>query len=264
MRIRAAVLTVAALAATLWFPPQKAFASGRDEVTTSPPGRDKSPMRDAEARLNKAQFNNVKVDVEDGVATLTGSVDLFEYKKDAENRVRKAKSIKATRNLINVAGKDIADDKLQERLVDRLSYDRVGYGNVFNAISVNVNGGTVTLDGHARTYMDRDSALALVATTPGVLEMVDSIEVDPVSLMDDDIRIRVARAVYGDSALRKYSINPAKPIRISVQDGKVSLYGMVDNEMDANIALIRANGVSGVFAVNNQLQVAGNTSEKLN
>ena len=83
-------------------------------------------------------------------------------------------------------------------------------------------------------------------------------------MMDDEIRVKVARAVYGDSALRKYAIDPAKPIRISVQDGNVSLYGSVDNRMDANIAYLRANGVSGVFKVSNYLQVPGESSEKLN
>ncbi len=264
MHLRAATLAVAALAGTLYLAPLPVSASARHEATGSPPAQDSPPSRDAEARLNKSQFNNVTVAVEKGIATLSGTVDLYQYKVDAEKRALKAKGVKAVRNLISVSGPSIADEKLQEQLVDRLSYDRVGFGNVFNAVSVRVNGGVVYLDGHARTYVDRASAVALVSTTPGVFDLVESIDVDPVSIMDDEIRIKVARAVYGDSVLRKYAIDPAKPIRISVQGGNVSLYGSVDNKMDADIAYMRANGVSGVFNVSSYLQVPGESTEKVN
>ncbi len=264
IRIRAAILALAALAGTFFLAPLPASASARNEATGSPPAQDPISARDAEARLNKSPFNKVSVTVEKGIATLDGTVDLYQYKIDAEKRALKAKGVTAVRNLIRVDGPGIADEKLQEQLVDRLSYDRVGFGNVFNAVSVRVSGGVVYLDGHARTYVDRASAVALVSTTPGVLDLVESVDVDPVSIMDDGIRIKVARAVYGDSALRKYAIDPARPIRISVQDGKVSLYGSVDNRMDADIAYMRANGVSGVFKVSSFLQVPGDASERAN
>ena len=256
MRFRAVTLGVAALATAIAMP-RVALAIDRAEITASPPGSNSISDRDAEARLNKPHFGNVTVTVEDGIAILTGTVDLYQYKADAERRVLKATGIKAARNLIVVNGADVSDPALHEQLVDRLAYDRVGFGNMFNAIGVSVDRGVVTLDGHARTYVDRASALALVSTTPGVLDVVDSIEVDPVSPLDDEIRIRVARAVYGDSALRKYMIDPAKPIRISVQRGNVSLYGTVNNRMDAQIALFRANSVPGIFSVNSYLQVPG-------
>lgn len=262
VRYRGAAFAVALLAGTLWAIPPIAFAAERNEATTSPPAQDQVSRRDAEARLNKQQFNNVKVNVRDGIATLDGTVELYEYKADAEKRVSRAKAVTATRNLISVARREIADSALQQELVDRLSYDRVGFGNVFNAVGVKVEGGVAFLNGHARTYMDRDSAVALVATTPGVRDIVDSIEVDPVSILDDEIRIRVARAVYGDSSLQKYAIDPAKPIRISVQGGKVSLYGAVNNRADADIAFMRANAVPGVFGVTSHLNVAGETPER--
>jgi osmotically-inducible protein OsmY len=72
----------------------------------------------------------------------------------------------------------------------------------------------------------------------------------------------VARAVYGNSVLNKYAIDPAKPIRISVQNGHVELYGVVDSDTDKNIAFIQANSVPGVFSVKNYLQVANQSSEK--
>ena len=70
------------------------------------------------------------------------------------------------RNLIEVAGPSISDKELKAKLAEKLAYDRVGYGNTFNAITISVENGVVTLGGHARTYVDRDSALALVCHHP--------------------------------------------------------------------------------------------------
>ena len=71
----------------------------------------------------------------------------------------------------------------------------------------------------------------------------------------------VARAIYGYPSLNKYAIDPAKPIRISVQNGHVALYGMVDSRPTKTRPYIRANGVPGVFSVKNYLQVAGQPGE---
>ena len=217
---------------------------------------------DVQGKLNKSQFKDVKVSVDsNGIATLTGTVNLYEYKRDAANRVRKAKNVTAVRNDIQVAGPSTSDEELKKKLGEKLTYDRVGYGNAFNAISLNVENGVVTLGGHARTDVDKDSAVALVSTYPGVKDVVDDIEVDPTSIMDDQTRLAIARAVYGYPSLNKYSIDPAKPIRISVQNGHVELYGVVDSKADKDAAYLRANSVPGVFSVKNYLQVAGQQSE---
>ena len=212
--------------------------------------------------LNKKQFKDVHVAVDNGVATLTGTVDLYEYKADAGKHALHVKGVTAVRNQIEVAGGNVSDKELQSKLLEKLQYDRVGYGNVFDAISLNVQNGVVTLAGHAKDYPDRDSAVALVSTYPGVKDVTDEIQVDPVSPMDWQTRMAVARAVYGYPSLNKYAIDPAKPIRISVQNGNVELYGMVDSQADKDTAFIRANGVAGVFSVKNYLQVANQPAEK--
>jgi osmotically-inducible protein OsmY len=226
-------------------------------------GTQDSPENAAAAgRLNKSQFKDVKVSVDNGIATLTGSVSLYEYKADAEKRVRKAKGVTAVRNLVEVAGPNVADSELKAKLSEKLAYDRVGYGNTFNAITLNVENGVATLGGHVRTDVDKDSAVSLVSTYPGVKDVVDEIEVDPVSIMDDQTRMQVARAIYGYPTLNKYAIDPAKPIRISVQNGNVELYGVVDSQADKDVAGLRANGVPGIFSVKNYIQVAGQPAEK--
>jgi osmotically-inducible protein OsmY len=205
--------------------------------------------------LNKKQYQNVKVTVNNGTATLTGTVDLYIYKAEAVNRVKKVNGIAAVHDLIDVAGPTIPDQVLQDKLQEKLAYDRVFYGNAFNAISLGVQNGVVTLGGHALSLNSRDSALGLVSTYPGVKGLVDEMQVDPVSFIDNGIRLRVYRAIYGYPVFTKYAINPVKPIRISVQNGNVELYGSVDSQADKDVASLRANTVPGVFSVKNFLQV---------
>ncbi len=90
---------------------------------------------------------------------------------------------------------------------------------------------------------------------PGVNDVVDNIKVLPVSGFDDRIRISAVRAIYRDPVLGRYASDPAKPIRIVVDNGKLSLYGTVATAMDKQIAGIRANQVFGVFSVQNNLEV---------
>ena len=116
--------------------------------------------------------------------------------------------------------------------------------------------GVVTVGGDVRDYPSRDSALAIVETTSGVKDVIDEINVLPTSNFDDDLRIRVARAIYGQATMRKYAMVPQKPIRIIVDNGHITLYGVVDNKMDKQIAETQARAVSGAFSVENKLVVA--------
>lgn len=259
-------LMAAAIAGVLLGLPQVSLAAAPalalpSSATALPQENSTDASDAAAARLNKKQFHNVKVTVENGIATLTGSVDLFEYKADAEKHVRHAKGVTAVRNMIEVAGPNVADQELRTKLLEKLSYDRVGYGNQFNAISLSVENGVVTLGGHARTDVDKDSAVALVSTYPGVKDVIVDTEVDPTSGMDDQTRLAVARAIYGYPSLNKYAIDPVKPIRIAVQNGNVELYGVVDTQSDKDVAFLRANGVPGIFSVKNYLQVANQPTE---
>ena len=262
-----AVLTAAVLAGSLLSLPQISFAMAGNAGASAVGAEDHSDATSAaKAKLDKQQFKNVQVTVDsNGIATLTGAVNLYEYSADAQKRVSKVKGVTAVRNQIEVAGPAVSDQELESKLREKLMYDRVGYGTTpFNAITLTVQNGVATLGGHAYGYVDRDSALALVSTYPGVKDVVNEIEVDPTSIMDDQSRMQVARAIYGYPSLNKYSIDPAKPIRISVQNGHVELYGTVDSQADKDTAFIRANGVPGIFSVKNYLQVAGQTTESKN
>jgi osmotically-inducible protein OsmY len=204
----------------------------------------------------KGEFRNVQASVEDGIVTLRGNVDIYQQKLDATRKIRKTQNVQGVRNLIVVNGKTVSDADLAAQLDRKLYYDRMGYDIAFNFVTASVENGVVTLNGETRTEVDRDSALALVDTTPGVKDVVNNAKVAPVSFFDDDIRIRALRAIYRDPVLSRYAIDPAKPIRIVVENGKLSLYGTVATSMDKQIAGIRANQVFGAFTVQNNLAVA--------
>jgi hyperosmotically inducible periplasmic protein len=213
--------------------------------------------------LDNKRFSNVKASVKNGVVTLTGTVDLYSAKVDADNRAHHRKNVKGVENEIQVAGPTVDDVTLRDKLAEKLAYDRVGYGTTaFNAFTISVLKGAVTLGGTAYGPSDKDSAISLVENYPGVKDVIDNVEVAPVSIMDDKIRLAEARAIYGFPQLNKYAIDPAKPIRITVVNGNVTLSGVVDSEADKDVANIRANGVAGVFKVVNNLEVVGPTAEK--
>ena len=130
------------------------------------------------------------------------------------------------------------------------------YLGVFDNLAFKVDGYDVTLTGQVTRPLLKSDAEYAVKRIEGVEHIDNQIEVQPVSAYDDRLRIRLFHAVYDYAPLQKYALGVNKPIRIIVQNGHVYLEGIVDNEGDKNIAGIRANGVSDVFSVTNNLEIA--------
>ena len=200
------------------------------------------------------KFSGVQTGVEDGIVTLRGAVPTYQDKLNAAKKIRKDEHVSGVRNLLQVSS-TATDAQLQKAIGKRLSFDPSVNDNVFDAVTLGVNNGVVTIGGEVRIPSDRDYALSAVANTPGVKDVIDQIRVSPPSIMDDQLRVRLYRAIYGDPVLTKYAINPDKPIRIVVDNGRVALYGVVDSRMDKQVAGMRANQVFGAFSVTNNLQV---------
>jgi osmotically-inducible protein OsmY len=218
--------------------------------------------RVAQKLAAKRQFQNITSDVADGIVTLTGTVDLYQRKIDAAKLARKTAEVQGVRNLIGVAGSNVPDGQLEQKLARKLNYVRVGYDNAFDYFALGVKDGVVTVEGQDRTGVGRDEALADIYNQPGVKDVIDNITIEPVSMFDDGLRLRAARAIYRDPVLSKYAIDPAKPIRIIVDNGHVTLYGSVDSAMDKQVAGIRANQLFGAFSVENKLVVENSRSSK--
>ena len=132
----------------------------------------------------------------------------------------------------------------------------IPYYNVFDDLGFQVNGTTVTLVGQVTQPVVKDDAGRAVKRVEGVTNVINNIEVLPLSPNDDSIRRGVYRAIYGDPMLStRYGFQALPSIHIIVKNGDVRLEGVVANEMDRNVAGIRANGVPGAFHVTNDLKV---------
>jgi hyperosmotically inducible protein len=147
-----------------------------------------------------------------------------------------------------------AEERLQKEvrhqllLLPRLS--------VFDNLAYKVEGYKVTLVGQVTDPVEKSDAENAVKHVEGVEQVDNQIEVLPLSPMDNDLRRKLYVAIYGYPGFEKYAMPVVKPIRIIVKNGHVTLEGVVDSEADKNVAGLRANGVSGVFSVTNNLQVA--------
>jgi hyperosmotically inducible periplasmic protein len=153
--------------------------------------------------------------------------------------------------------RDQPSARSQERITREVRHEllMLPYFGVFDNIAYKVDGGTVTLLGQVVRPVTKSDAENSVKHIEGVDKVDNQIEILPPSPIDEGLRRRLFRAIYGYPPLEKYALGVQKPIRIIVKNGRVSLEGVVDNDSDKNLVGIRANGVPGIFAVTNNLQV---------
>jgi hyperosmotically inducible protein len=144
-----------------------------------------------------------------------------------------------------------------DRLARQVRHELVmlPYYGVFDNLAFRVEGSTVTLMGQVTRPTLKSSAENVVKDVEGVQKVNNEIKVLPLSPNDDRIRLAVYRAVYGHNQLNRYALQAVPSIHIIVENGNVTLEGVVANEGDKNVANIQANGVSGVFSVTNNLRV---------
>ncbi len=221
---------------------------------TNATGRDDAAIQaSVEHQLQKkSELRGVQAAVTDGVVTLQGSVDSYKTKLEAEKAARKADHVASVRDMIQVNAPEVSDAALQEQIAKKLRYENTTFTNVFDAYMVGVKDGVVTIAGEAYSPYDKKLALDDIANTKGVRGVIDQVKVSPTSIFDDEIRMRLVRAIYGSVGPR-YAIDPQAPIRIVVNNGHVGLYGVVDSDVDRTMAMMRARSVFGVYDVQNHL-----------
>ena len=150
----------------------------------------------------------------------------------------------------NLAAKETT---LNEKV--RHELNMLPYLGVFDAINYEINGHTVILTGAVHyPALSLDAARAVKAI-PGIEAVDNQLEVLPLSHFDDQIRVAAWRAIYSWPTMSRVSTMPVPPVRILVKNGVITLVGVVPTKADKDVLNIRANSVSGVFAVNNNLTV---------
>jgi hyperosmotically inducible periplasmic protein len=139
------------------------------------------------------------------------------------------------------------------------------YYSVFDWLQAQVRpDGTVVLMGEVTRPTVKDDAEKRIRDLESATRVVDNIEVLPLSPMDDQIRLAEYRSIFSyDSALFRYATQSVPPIHIIVKNGHVTLKGIVASQSDSDLANIKANQVSGVFSVKNELQIEGRVDEKI-
>jgi len=133
--------------------------------------------------------------------------------------------------------------------------------SIWDNINLRVHDGTVELLGQVNQPYKKQDLQRLVQHVKGVQGVANRIEVLPTSFFDDQLRAQVARSIYRDSVLSRYAIQPVPPIHIIVDNGHVTLEGVVNNDMEKNVAGIRASQSMSFGAVTNNLRVE-NPSKK--
>ena len=152
----------------------------------------------------------------------------------------------------------VLSQKSYDRIVKEVRHELVmlPFYGVFDNLSYKVDpDGTVTLFGQVVNPTLKSDAENAVKHIEGVEKVVNNIEVLPTSMNDDHIRRAAYRAIYANSALSEYQLRAVPPIHIIVNNGRITLEGVVARQMDKQIAGMQANSVHGVFSVTNNLVV---------
>jgi hyperosmotically inducible protein len=133
---------------------------------------------------------------------------------------------------------------------------------IFDDISAGVKDGVVTLEGRVTQPYKRTDIEKRVARIDGVHRVVNNVGVLPVSRFDDQLRYRIARAIYGNSNFWSYAASANPPIHIVVERGRVTLTGVVQSEVDKMLArtLVDQNGV---LSVTNKLRTEAEARDEL-
>ena len=154
-----------------------------------------------------------------------------------------------------MSGGALAQDRRDVRVADdieRAVRQYVQY-TIFDDVSGRVDGGVVTLDGKVTMPYKKTDIERIVGRIDGVRELKSTIEVLPVSIYDDELRSRVSRAIYGNPSFWSYAAMANPPIHIIVQNGRVTLTGVVNSDVDRALARSLATGV-GELSVKNELR----------
>jgi len=146
------------------------------------------------------------------------------------------------------------DEQIAQKVVHEIRmYPRY---TIWDNVNVQVRDGEVDLTGQVNQPFKKADLGRLAQSVPGVRSVTNEVKVLPTSFFDDRIRLQVARAIYRDPVLSRYGIQAIPPIHIIVDNGHVTLEGVVNNEMEKNVAGMRASQAGLSFGeVTNNLRV---------
>ncbi|MGO8733124.1 MAG: BON domain-containing protein [Terriglobia bacterium] len=228
---------------------QVTFAKGNDDSTSQTTAR-------VEDKLNHAQVfkhGNVQVSVNNGTATLSGTVDSVGVKMDAERAAHKVDGVKEVVDNINI----LAEDATPRQIGEQARKDIVMYYpyTIFDNVSMEVQGARLIVNGQVTQPFKKQEIGNLLAHVKGVADLENNLEVLPTSLGDDRLRLAIARAIYNDPNFAGYGNQALPPIHIIVKNGDVTLEGIVANKLDRVKAENDAQFAATYFNLTNNLRI---------
>jgi hyperosmotically inducible periplasmic protein len=205
-----------------------------------------------------------------GPETFARPVPSDEYLGTVDNNVQEEENtmtnrsyfgvLLATLTLLAASIPALAQDS--DRMVERIAREvrrelvMLPFYNLFDNFTYKVSpDGVVTLMGQVTRPTLKTDSERVVEKIEGVTNVVNEVEVLPLSRMDDQIRLATYRAIYGHSALQPLALRAVPPIHIIVKNGNVTLEGIVNRKMEKQIAETQARQVPNVFKVTNNLRV---------
>lgn len=206
-----------------------------------------------EARLAKAKLDqrgDIAVAVQDGAVALEGGVLTLDARRQAEKLAHK--EAKRVDNHLQVLPEPRSDAQLRKDAEAAIL--RYPYYGVFDSVGLDVADGVVTLRGSVLQPYRRQEIDERVARLAGVREIRNEIRVQPVSILDDRLRAELYRAIYSDARFAQYRDWPNPPVRIVVENGRVTLTGYVASPVEQALLGHIARGTLA-FGVDNRVRL---------
>ena len=152
---------------------------------------------------------------------------------------------------VNAVAQEVHDSQIANEIARQIN--RYPQFTIFDDVNGNVDNGVVTLTGKVTMPYKKNDIARRAGQVKGVREVLNRIDVLPVSTWDEELRVRIARAIYGNSAFWQYGAMANPPIHIIVERGHVTLTGVVNSNVDRMLARSLAIGF-GEFSVTNDLR----------
>jgi osmotically-inducible protein OsmY len=207
-----------------------------------------------ERRLSQSgvdQRGQVQVEVVGGAAVLSGFANTIEIRQQAAKAARK--ETKSVENRIRVVPLENRDTAAISRDVTQAILGDVYYG-VFDSVGFELRDGVLMLNGSVRHPWRKSELERRVGRVDGVREIQNQIRVQPVSTFDDRLRLQLYHRIYGHGLFQRYAAFPDPPIRIIVENGNITLTGLVSSPVEKAVLGSIARGLLA-FRVDNLVQV---------
>jgi len=229
-----------------------AAQAGFAKRQTDSPAQITAKIEDKLYHAQVFKHGNVQVSVDNGVATLSGTVDSAGYKLDAERAARKVDGVTVVDNIAVRA-----DDVTPRQIAEQARKEVVTYYayTIFDNINLQLQDGRLVVSGQVTQPFKKSDIGNFLAHIKGVAELDNNLEVLPTSQYDDRLRMAVARAIYRDPLFVRYADQALPPIHIIVNNGSVTLEGVVANQLDRTKAEADARLAATYFSFTDNLRL---------